>query len=87
VTLRVWDAFIFEGGKILFRVGLALFHLHERIILQAKSASEVSNSKLVRFNSSRVVQVYHVLQKDLGSDPEVVTKLMSVRLVLSTLSK
>eukprot|EP01102_Stenamoeba_stenopodia_P000759 TRINITY_DN10709_c0_g1_i2.p1 TRINITY_DN10709_c0_g1~~TRINITY_DN10709_c0_g1_i2.p1 ORF type:complete len:573 (-),score=147.47 TRINITY_DN10709_c0_g1_i2:39-1757(-) len=60
VTLRVWDSFVFEGGKILFRVGLALFHLHERIILQAKSSSEV----------------YEILQRDLGNDPEVVTKLM-----------
>lgn len=60
-TLRVWDAFVFEGGKILFRVCLALLHLHERQILQAKNATEV----------------YQLLQKDLCHEPEVITKVMN----------
>lgn len=29
-VLRVWDAFFYEGTKVLFRVSLALFHRHER---------------------------------------------------------
>jgi hypothetical protein len=46
----------------LFRVCLGLLHLHERAILQAKSAAEV----------------YQLLQKDLCHEPEVISKVMAV---------
>jgi len=32
-TLRVWDAFFNEGSKVLFRVALAILHIHEKTIL------------------------------------------------------
>eukprot|EP01027_Heterolobosea_sp_BB2_P016718 GEZU01023755.1.p1 GENE.GEZU01023755.1~~GEZU01023755.1.p1 ORF type:complete len:134 (-),score=46.70 GEZU01023755.1:18-419(-) len=41
VTLRVWDSLIFEGDKVLFRIGLALFKLREAEILKASDFGEV----------------------------------------------
>jgi len=32
--LRIWDCFLLEGPKVLFRFSLAILHLHERDILQ-----------------------------------------------------
>lgn len=41
VTLRLWDAFFFEGTKVLFRAALTIFGLNESQILAANSFEEV----------------------------------------------
>lgn len=42
-ALRVWDMFLNEGPKVLFRVAVALFKLHEKQLIQAKDPGEVYN--------------------------------------------
>jgi hypothetical protein len=41
VTLRVWDMFLNEGSKVLFRIAAALFQMNERKLLAAKDASDL----------------------------------------------
>lgn len=41
VALRVWDIFLNEGGKVLFRIAAALFQLNEAKLLAAKDASDL----------------------------------------------
>lgn len=41
VALRVWDIFLNEGGKVLFRIAAALFQLNEPKLLRAKDASDL----------------------------------------------
>ena len=40
-ALRVWDMFLNEGSKVLFRIAIGLFKLHEKQLLGAKDAGEV----------------------------------------------
>jgi hypothetical protein len=40
-TLRVWDCFLYEGSKILFRVALAFLKLHEEQVRQCGDAGEL----------------------------------------------
>lgn len=40
-TLRVWDCFLFEGSKILFRVALAYLKLHEEQLRQCTDSGAV----------------------------------------------
>eukprot|EP00026_Physarum_polycephalum_P006769 Phypoly_transcript_06821.p1 GENE.Phypoly_transcript_06821~~Phypoly_transcript_06821.p1 ORF type:complete len:484 (+),score=108.64 Phypoly_transcript_06821:152-1603(+) len=40
-TLRVWDCFLFEGSKILFRVALAYLKLHEEQLKQCTDSGDV----------------------------------------------
>lgn len=41
VTLRVWDMFLNEGSKVIFRIAGALFKLHETKLLAVKDASDL----------------------------------------------
>lgn len=41
ITLRIWDMFLNEGCKVLFRISAALFKLHEQKLLLVKDASEL----------------------------------------------
>ena len=41
VTLRVWDIFLNEGSKALFRIAAALFQMNEAKLLAAKDASDL----------------------------------------------
>ncbi|XP_071955359.1 TBC1 domain family member 2B-like [Antedon mediterranea] len=41
--LRVWDTFLFEGNKVLFRFGLAFFKYHEDKLLQMTGYIEIFN--------------------------------------------
>lgn len=34
-TVRIWDIFLVEGKKILFRIALALFKLNEKEMMNA----------------------------------------------------
>jgi hypothetical protein len=43
VALRVWDIFLNEGSKVLFRISAALFQLNEAKLLAAKDASDLFN--------------------------------------------
>mmetsp|Transcript_22565 Transcript_22565/g.32990 ORF Transcript_22565/g.32990 Transcript_22565/m.32990 type:complete len:622 (-) Transcript_22565:66-1931(-) len=40
VALRVWDVFLNEGDKVLFRIAVALLHLHLADLLAAENASD-----------------------------------------------
>lgn len=41
VCLRVWDMFLNEGSKVLFRIGIALLKANQNNILNAKDSSEL----------------------------------------------
>ncbi len=38
VLVRIWDCFLFEGDKVLFRYACALLKLHKRVLLQQTDA-------------------------------------------------
>lgn len=40
-TLRVWDVFFLEGSKMLFRAGLALLKINQKLILKAKTSDQL----------------------------------------------
>ena len=40
-TLRVWDLFLNEGSKVLFRVASALFKMNEKQLLSVKDAADL----------------------------------------------
>mmetsp|Transcript_67392 Transcript_67392/g.158952 ORF Transcript_67392/g.158952 Transcript_67392/m.158952 type:complete len:496 (+) Transcript_67392:26-1513(+) len=41
-VLRCWDSFFFEGTKVLFRVALAVLHIHEEELFKCHDAHEFS---------------------------------------------
>lgn len=41
--LRLWDSFLFEGDKILFRVSLALLKMHEDELLRLTNSVAINN--------------------------------------------
>ena len=41
VALRVWDIFLNEGDKVLFRIAMALFKTSEKLIVNAKDAGDL----------------------------------------------
>lgn len=41
VTLRVWDMFLNEGSKVLFRIAAGLFKLNETKLLQVRDAGDL----------------------------------------------
>lgn len=41
VTLRVWDMFLNEGSKVLFRISIALFKMNEHKFLSTKDAADL----------------------------------------------
>ena len=41
VTLRVWDMFLNEGSKVLFRISIALFKMNEHKFLNTKDAADL----------------------------------------------
>ncbi len=41
VALRIWDIFLNEGSKVIFRIACALFKLNETKILQAKDGGDL----------------------------------------------
>jgi hypothetical protein len=40
-VLRVWDAFFYEGTKVLFRISLAIFHMNEKEISKAADQEQL----------------------------------------------
>jgi hypothetical protein len=42
VYLRIWDVFLYEGNKVLFRFALAFFKLHEEEILNTTDSVQVN---------------------------------------------
>lgn len=40
-TLRVWDAFLLEGSKVLHRIGLAILRIAEPKLLQCRDQQEI----------------------------------------------
>ena len=43
VYLRIWDVFLYEGNKVLFRFALAFFKLHEQDILSSTDSVQVNS--------------------------------------------
>jgi hypothetical protein len=43
VTLRVWDMFLNEGSKVLFRIGAALFKMNEDKLCAVRDAGDLFN--------------------------------------------
>lgn len=41
VTLRVWDMFLNEGSKVLFRISIALFKMNEHKFISTKDAADL----------------------------------------------
>ncbi len=41
VTLRIWDMFLNEGSKVLFRIAAALFKVHEKELLAVTDAGDL----------------------------------------------
>lgn len=41
ILLRVWDAFLYEGTKVVFRYALAIFKYNEEAILQLQDSLEI----------------------------------------------
>ncbi|XP_010612692.1 TBC1 domain family member 2A isoform X2 [Fukomys damarensis] len=41
ILLRVWDAFLYEGAKVVFRYALAIFKYNEEPILQLQDSLEI----------------------------------------------
>ncbi|KAM4807894.1 TBC1 domain family member 2A [Rhinophrynus dorsalis] len=41
ILLRVWDAFLYEGTKVIFRYALAIFKYNEEEILKIKEESDI----------------------------------------------
>ena len=42
-VLRIWDAYLLEGQKIIFRVGIAFLRLHQEALLAANNLKEFNN--------------------------------------------
>ncbi|KRZ36980.1 TBC1 domain family member 2B [Trichinella pseudospiralis] len=55
VMLRVWDCFLLEGQKVIYRFAVALFHLHRKEIVAQKDSLS-----LIRFLKSTVRNTYDV---------------------------
>ena len=41
--LQIWDAFLYEGSKVLFRYAIALFKFNEEQLLKLDSTSAIFN--------------------------------------------
>ena len=39
-AMRIWDALLHEGGKILYRMAVALLRTHEAVLLEQDSAGD-----------------------------------------------
>jgi hypothetical protein len=61
VVLRIWDAFFYEGYKVLFRVALALLKTTETLLINAQDLPEaltaVQNPQLDASSIHRVLKV------------------------------
>ncbi|KAL1227388.1 Pseudouridylate synthase [Trichinella spiralis] len=55
VMLRVWDCFLLEGQKVIYRFAVALFYLHRKEIVAQKDSLS-----LIRFLKSTVRNTYDV---------------------------
>ncbi|KRZ89448.1 TBC1 domain family member 2B [Trichinella sp. T8] len=55
VMLRVWDCFLLEGQKVIYRFAMALFYLHRKEIVAQKDSLS-----LIRFLKSTVRNTYDV---------------------------
>lgn len=65
--LRVWDCFLLEGPKVLFRVALALLQLHEEAILERNDT--ISVMKVIKAAARLTYDVHHLLKVLLLSLP------------------
>ncbi len=42
-VLRIWDAILYEGSKVLFRVAITLVKMHESELLACRNFPEIVN--------------------------------------------
>jgi len=52
-VVRVWDSLLVEGNKVLFRIALAIFHLHSKQILKCNETGD-----LIRLVSSMSSEIF-----------------------------
>jgi hypothetical protein len=67
VSLRILDCFFFDGPNILFGFALALFKMHESIILKLDEGTLIIN--LLRQNVSNVDQLLLIALSEYSSIP------------------
>ncbi|KJE92004.1 hypothetical protein CAOG_08661 [Capsaspora owczarzaki ATCC 30864] len=58
-TMRIWDSFLYEGSKVLFRVTLALIQIHHQELLRAKDMASFFNG--VKNSSLAAVDCHHLM--------------------------
>eukprot|EP01083_Nonionella_stella_P083472 230847_1 len=69
LVVRVWDVFLSEGYKVIFRVGIAMFRLYEDRLLALKFEDIPAEIKS--------------MQQDLGRTPDLLFKEAFIRIKLS----
>lgn len=42
-TLRIWDTFLYEGSKVLFRYAMAIFKYNEESLLKQENSIQIFN--------------------------------------------
>ena len=68
ITLKIWDAFLCEGNKVLIRWVLAIYMYHEKRLMNAKDQGQVM----------QILRYYKIEQKVmifLLSDTVILTKM------------
>ena len=55
IYLRIWDVFLYEGNKVLFRFALSFLKLHEEVIL--KMNDSVTINQFLRTLGQRAIDV------------------------------
>lgn len=66
LLLRIWDCFLLEGDKVLFRFALAILHICQEELLRMNDFSTMS-LHLSRLVSTRKLDVEHLFQSKLSN--------------------
>ncbi|XP_023561226.1 TBC1 domain family member 2A isoform X2 [Octodon degus] len=70
ILLRVWDAFLYEGTKVVFRYALAIFKYNEEAILQLQDGLEIY--QYLRFFTKTICdsrKLMHIAFSDMNPFP------------------
>lgn len=61
LMLRIWDCFLLEGDKVLFRFALSILHIYQDDLLEMNDFSTIS-SHLARLVSTRSLDMEHLFE-------------------------
>lgn len=61
LTLRIWDCYLLEGDKVLFRFALALVHIAQDELLQMTDFATMNNY-LQKLGSNNKLDIEHIFQ-------------------------